>query len=301
MKLIPFLVLAAIPLGVGAVVAASARPSSVGHAAVQQEEARAGPPSPAYALVWADEFDGPALDITKWDYRGLGRRRGAVNVREAVTMDGRGHLVLTTTREGDEFRTGMIGTQGKYEALYGYFECRFRVQAQPGHWAAFWLQSPTYGVPVEDVRRAGAEIDVFEYLVNRGDRLQHAIHWDGYGKEHKSDVHIADVRGLRDGWHTVGLLWTAGEYVFSVDGRETWRTGKGVSQRAEYLILSLEVGPWAGDIRQATLPDSLLVDYVRVYRRREALDEGRSRCRPACSARTVLVQPAIIGSPLFRS
>jgi hypothetical protein len=34
------------------------------------------------------------------------------------------------------------------------------------------------------------------------------------------------------------------------------------------MILSLEVGEWAGDIAEAELPDSLVVDYVRVYQRK---------------------------------
>jgi hypothetical protein len=51
-----------------------------------------------------------------------------------------------------------------------------------------------------------------------------------------------------------------------VDGKETWRTDKGVSHRPEYMILSLEVGEWAGDISKAELPDHLYVDYVRVYK-----------------------------------
>jgi hypothetical protein len=33
----------------------------------------------------------------------------------------------------------------------------------------------------------------------------------------------------------------------------------------QYMILSDEVGPWAGDIGKAKLPDRVLVDYVRVY------------------------------------
>jgi hypothetical protein len=32
------------------------------------------------------------------------------------------------------------------------------------------------------------------------------------------------------------------------------------------MILSLEVGNWAGDISTAELPDHLYVDYVRVYK-----------------------------------
>jgi hypothetical protein len=35
------------------------------------------------------------------------------------------------------------------------------------------------------------------------------------------------------------------------------------------INLSLEVGPWAGDITKAELPDSFYVDYVRVYQKRK--------------------------------
>ena len=41
-------------------------------------------------------------------------------------------------------------------------------------------------------------------------------------------------------------------------------------KRSEYIILSLEVGKWAGDIAKATLPDNLYVDYVRVYQKNTA-------------------------------
>ncbi len=234
----------------------SARPAA--------QQAPSNPP-PGYRLAWHDEFDGTSLDLTKWDYRGLGKRRDAINARETVSLDGDGHLLLATTRVGTEYHTAMIGTEGKFEPRYGYLECRVQLQTQVGHWSAFWLQSPTYGKRVGDLEESGAEIDIFEFLVNRGDRVQHTLHWDGYGSDHKSAERLIDVAHIGEGWHTVGLLWTADEYRFSVDGRETWRTSQGVSRHAEYLILSLEVGPWAGDIAQAKLPDRMRVDYVRVY------------------------------------
>ncbi len=221
-------------------------------------------------LVWSDEFDGAELDTTKWSYRGLGRRKGGVNVKEAVTLDGEGHLAITTSKVGDKYHTGMIGTQGKLERAFGYWECRVKLQTAIGHWSAFWLQSPTLGKPVGDVAKAGTEIDIFEYLRKRGDKIQHTLHWDGYGKDHKSQGKVVNVPGLTKGWHTVGFEWTKSEYVFYVDGKETWRTGKGVSHRPEYIILSCEVGSWAGDIGKATLPDRALFDYVRVYDRRPA-------------------------------
>jgi len=229
-------------------------------------------------LVWHDEFDGKTLDPTKWSYRQLGPRKGGVNVKEAVRLDGRGHLVITTTKAGEKFHTGMIGTQGKFERAFGYFECRVKLQTQVGHWSAFWLQSPSYGKVVGDPRRAGTEIDIFEFLTKRGDRIQHTLHWDGYGKDHKSAARVHEQPGLSKGWHTVGLEWTKDEYVFYVDGKETWRTSKGVSHRPEYIILSLEVGRWAGDVRQAKLPDSASFDYVRVYKKRPR--PARASARP---------------------
>jgi len=223
-------------------------------------------PIEGYELVWSDEFQADALDFKKWDYRGLGPRRDAINVKDTVSLDGKGHLVLTTRRIGDKYHTAMISTQGNFETAFGYFECRIKFQKQIGHWSAFWLQSPTLGQPVGNPNKAGTEIDIFEYLRNRGDKIQHTLHWDGYGESHKSAQNIAEVPNLTQGWHTVGFHWTPTHYVFYVDGKETWRTDQGVSGRPQYMILSLEVGKWAGDISKAELPDNLHVDYVRVYK-----------------------------------
>ena len=112
--------------------------------------------------------------------------------------------------------------------------------------------------------RDGTEIDIYEkpWL---DDRVQHTLHWDGYGKDHKSEGHVAKVPGVMDGWHTFGLWWKPDENIFYVDGKETWRTKKAVSQVPEYIKLSDEIGDWAGDIKKAKLPDQFLVDYVRVY------------------------------------
>ena len=69
-----------------------------------------------------------------------------------------------------------------------------------------------------------------------------------------------------EGFHCYALLWLPDQYVFYVDGKETWRTkAGGVCQVPLYLKLSDEVGSWGGDVRKATLPDKFLVDYVRVY------------------------------------
>ena len=59
------------------------------------------------------------------------------------------------------------------------------------------------------------------------ERVQHTFHWDGYGQDHKSEGKKVSVLGVMEGYHTFGLLWTPEEYVFDVDGHETWRTKAG--------------------------------------------------------------------------
>lgn len=222
-------------------------------------------------LIWADEFDGIALDRSRWVYKSLGPRRDAVNVKESISLDGRGHLVITTSKQGDKWHTGMISTQGKFKQKFGYFECRVKLQTQVGHWSAFWLQSPYMGKKAGNPKQYGAEIDIFEYLVRKKDTIQHALHWDGYGENHKSARCVYTKSGLGRGWHTFGLEWTRDEYVFYVDGKETWWTNKGISHRSQFIILSLEVGDWAGDISSAKLPDRVIFDYVRVYNHRPSV------------------------------
>lgn len=225
------------------------------------------PVGEGYELVWSDAFDGDTLDLAKWGYRNLGPRRDAVNVKETVALDGKGHLVLTTQRSGNAYHTAMIGTQGTFETTFGYFECRVQLQRQVGHWSAFWLQSPSMGDPVGDIASAGTEIDIFEYLRREDDLVHHNLHWDGYGQHHKHAGTDVRVPGLGEGYHTFGLLWTETEYVFYINGQEAWRSTQALSRRDQYIILSLEVGKWAGEIADADLPDHLYVDYVRVYQK----------------------------------
>lgn len=226
-------------------------------------------PVKGYDLVWSDEFNGTALDTKKWNYRNLGPRRDAINVMDTISLDGKGHLVLSTTRFGNKYHTAMIGTQGKFESTFGYFECRAKFQKQIGHWSAFWLQTPTMGEKIGNTAESGTEIDIFEYLSQEGDTIHHTLHWDGYKKNHKSMVKKPHIPGISKGWHTFGLLWTDQKYIFYVDGKKTWQINKAISKRSEYIILSLEVGKWAGDISKAILPDNFYVDYVRVYKKRE--------------------------------
>ena len=150
-------------------------------------------PAPAegkeWKLVWHDEFDGSTLDESKWETPPDGRRRDAWWMREAVSLDGKGHLVIRTFKKGDRYIDGCARTRGKFEHAFGYYVARIKLQKQPGHWSAFWLYNYSEG-NIGNEGRDGSEIDIMEkpWL---DDRVNHAIHWDGYGNEHRSAGKVA--------------------------------------------------------------------------------------------------------------
>jgi len=229
-----------------------------------QHELPPAPDGTEWALVWSDEFDGTAIDESKWEVLGDWERRDGWWMQENTSLDGEGNLVIRIDWDGARFTDGGVQTRGRFEHSFGYYEARCEFHEQPGHWPAFWIMGNTVGT-VGNEGRDGTEIDIMEKAWLE-ERINHALHWDGYGDDHQADSIQVDFPGLNEGWHTFGLHWSETEYVFYIDGVETWRTSSGgVSQVPEYIMITDEIGDWAGDINDAALPDFFRVDYVRVY------------------------------------
>ncbi len=228
-------------------------------------------------LTFGDEFNGPKIDTTTWfvenghqDYWPDTEPWRRNYKKENVYLKD-GSLVIRAAKEKVGYSTGAIvtGVKGQpkpFEQAFGRFEARMRFSTQPGHGGAFWLWNVSQG-NIDGSGRDGSEIDIFERIWTN-DQCDHAIHWDGYGAEHQSAVQWVQGMGLTDGgWHTIRLDWYPDEYIFFIDGKETWRTDAGgVSQVPNFVILSDEIISWGtGPIEDATLPDYTYYDYVRVY------------------------------------
>jgi beta-glucanase (GH16 family)/cytoskeletal protein CcmA (bactofilin family) len=242
----------------------------------------AKPPDGHY-LVWADEFDGGALDLGKWDHRQLGPRGDAVVIENAVSITN-GCLTITTYTSNGLHYNGMIGTDGKFSAWFGYFEAAIDFDTTPGMWSAFWLQSPTvtHSRFFDDPATSGVEIDVCEHRAvdrngtNIAGQVQVNAHWNGYGKEHRELGGDLIGRGLDRGFHTYGLRWTPERYEVSINDVLLWSGEQAISRRSQYLILSSEMNGkstknWAGFPPRegygslATSVTRMKVDYVRYY------------------------------------
>ncbi len=239
-----------------------------------------------YALVWADEFKGTALDTSKWSYSN-GARRDATNTSDAVAVAD-DVLTIRTYTEGGKHYTSFLATwNGNIKATYGYWEARIRFTGQKGMWSAFWLQSDTINNTGNNPAVNGAEIDVVEHRrYNSGgtdirNLVSTNLHWDGYGADHKSVGHDYSTGASVDGqWHKYGVLWTASGYSFFFDDEAAyWTTSSALSKRSEYIILSSEVdnSAWAGPVpsggygaRGASTNPRMEVDWVRVWQPNQA-------------------------------
>ena len=231
---------------------------------IKEEFMPALPEAKEWKLTWSDEFNGTKIDQSKWEILGDWKRRDGYWVKEDAYLDGKGNLILRTKKDADRYTCGAVRTKNKFEHRFGYWVCRCKFPEQPGHWPAFWVHTDSVSKVGED-GRDGTEIDIMEYPW-RDDRITQNLHWDGCGKDHKHAGKESTIPSVSEGFHTFGLHWKPDEYVFYVDGKETWRTSAGgVSQVPQFIKLTEEIGKWGGDITKAGWPDYFVVDYVRVY------------------------------------
>lgn len=95
-------------------------------------------------LVWSEEFDGNALDTSKWNVmdENLGVNNEQQYYRPGNVAVSGGHLVITARNEpfgGQRYTSGRIWTQYKYTKQYGCVQGRMRVPMATGMWPAFWM------------------------------------------------------------------------------------------------------------------------------------------------------------------
>jgi len=168
-----------------------------------------------------------------------------------------------------------------FSQKFGYFECRCILPAGADIWSAFWLMNE--GVYNEDGDgRDGTEIDIFEsdrygkkYLNNA---VSSNLHFDGYDEAHQmmGAKEFLIKNNPYEEFNTYGLEWNENEYIFYINGKETFRTDfGGVSQNEEYLILSVEMRGENGipsDRKNAPGEEArFIVDYVKVYQYKDLI------------------------------
>ena len=238
-----------------------------------------------WKLVFEDEFDGDALDRSRWATRYIygNETLDFLNDEAQRYRDKGNHVIkngvldLVARKTGDGYESGMIRSRQTF--YYGYFEARILLPKGRGVFPAFWL-NPDYDINGRVTWPP--EIDIFEYAMNGKDDRDTMFHSAASGAlrflyvdpafNQKYLSYVAE-RPLNDDWHVFGLLWVPGTYTVYFDGKKIytrefqWVKSDGASAPPAHVLLNLAVGgKWAGryGIDDGFFPQALSVDYVRV-------------------------------------
>jgi beta-glucanase (GH16 family) len=246
---------------------------------------------PGWTLVWSDEFsrpDGSSPDPTKWTYdlggKGWGNHEleSYTNRPENAHIE-KGNLVITAQREtysaadsvARDYTSARLKTQGLFTQTYGRIEARIKIPSSQGMWPAFWMLGediPTVGWP-----KCG-EIDIMENIGKEPDKLHGSLHGPSTTTNTSDLTSIFTLptgQNLADDFHLYAVEWSPDIIRFYIDANlyATFRSsdwpagGKWVFDHRFFIILNLAVGgDWPGSPDASTkFPQSMLVDYVRVY------------------------------------
>jgi beta-glucanase (GH16 family) len=246
----------------------------------------------SWKLVWRDEFNAPngsPVDSTKWITETGGGGWGNneleyYTARPANASQQNGNLVITVQQEKYTGTDGVIRnytsarlkTQGKFSQAYGRFEARIKIPRGQGIWPAFWMLG-------DDVDKAGwpscGEIDIMENVGKEPSLVHGTIHGPGYSGA--KSIGVPDAlpgnQPFADDFHLFAVEWEPNEIRFYVDDQlyvtrtpaELPPGAKWVYDHPFFVLLNVAVGgDWPGNPdTSSTYPQTMLVDYVRVYKR----------------------------------
>lgn len=214
------------------------------------------PPQSDWSLVWSDEFDGNAIDLSKWEHEvncsggGNGEQQCYTAYADnSYVAEGMLNIVAKPADAGSPlpYTSARLRTMNKADWTYGRFEIRAKLPAGQGTWPAIWMLPTDW---VYGGWAASGEIDIMEAvnlktLSDAADaeagELESRVHGTlHYGKawpenvssgtdfKFPADANPADV------FHTYALEWEEGEMRWYVDG-EHYATQRDSGWYSQYM------------------------------------------------------------------
>ncbi|MBQ9874315.1 MAG: family 16 glycosylhydrolase [Thermoguttaceae bacterium] len=248
----------------------------------------------------SDEFNSDSLDSSKWwDFNPAwrGRKPALFSRRNVEVSDGALRLtaslmkpeevdVENAARGYDKYWKAIV--KSKTKGCYGYYEARCK-SMRACVCNAFWLYDPFSDRP--DIKYVegefSEEIDILEYCGKPNDKGFERVYYatihryatpylesivnkkkfktPNYAYKEKMDFDFgAD-------YHTFGLAWTPDALRWYVDGREVFARENDFFRRPLHIMLDCEImSDWFGEPNPEDLPATFSIDYVRVWRLKDA-------------------------------
>ena len=243
---------------------------------------------------FSDEFNKSKLDETKWwDFNPAwhGRKpshfaRSNVKVKKgllrlsAKSLDPKKVSIQDKARGYDKFSTAII--KSKNRSYYGYYEARAK-SMKAAVCNAFWLYDPLDESIKYREGEYSEEIDIFEVFGKANKKENQRAYYAAVHRYQTPYVEsLVNKRKYKlenrytrlevpydfyEDFHVYGLLWTADELVWFLDGKEVFRRKNDFFKRPLHVIFDAEImETWDGLPNVDDLPSTFEVDYVRVWR-----------------------------------
>ncbi|WP_405415195.1 family 16 glycosylhydrolase [Maribacter sp. Asnod1-A12] len=250
-----------------------------------------------YQLVWQDEFNNEGnIDSLKWNFEyGFIRNHEEQYYTDRIenARVDNGLLVLETQKEEFEnenfvsskeknwkknkefasYTAASITTKDIAQWKYGKMVVRAKLPEGRGLWPAIWMLG-------ENWREVGwpecGEIDIMEHVGFSKDSIFGTVHTKSFNHTIGTQVgKSVFIENPYSEFHDYEVQWTPKKVEFILDGNkyhEFENTGNGQLEwpfdQPFHMKLNVAVGgDWGGlqGIDDSIFPNSMLVDYVRIY------------------------------------
>lgn len=239
-------------------------------------------------LIWADEFNGSGSPSEEnWTYDiGHGNNGWGNNEVQYYTDKQKnvrleeGKLVIEALKEGEQWTSARIKTQGKRTFKYVTVKARAKLPKGSGTWPAIWM----LGSDITEVGwPACGEIDIMEHVGKNPGMVHSALHTPSSHGD-TQNVSQRKVPDFDEAFHVYEVEWTPERISFSIDGVEFY-SYEPTEKNARtwpyndrfFIIMNIAMGGnWGSDpqyesdgLKNGIDPDlnkaRMEVDYIRVY------------------------------------
>ncbi len=242
-----------------------------------------------YMLVWSDEFDYSGLpDSSLWLYDTEGNEKGwgnneaqfyTVGLEENARVTD-GILKITALRKeagGKEFTSARLISNADWQ--YGKIEVRAKLPDAVGTWPAIWMMPGGWSFNDGNWPDIG-EIDIMEHVGYDPGVVHTSAHSKDYqwqiGTQKTATIRVPDASTA---FNSYILEWTpeflkafVNDSLFFEYHNEGLGDTKWPYDKPYYLILNVAVGGAWGSVKgidKEAFPQTMEVDYVRVYKKSE--------------------------------
>src|ERR1035437_3878958 len=237
-------------------------------------------------LVWSDEFNDTtgSLNSANWVYEtgfgnwGNNELENYTSRPENVTVANGNLMIIGKAGSylGNNYTSGRLKTLGKQSWQYGKVEARIKIPTGKGIWPAFWM----LGTNINSVSWPYCgEIDIMEHI-NSDSIIYGTMHWYNGGR---SDYGGTKQIPNTNQYHTYSVEWDSTAITWFIDSVQYWKgsiannvNNTNAFHKPFFILLNLAIGgDWSGNPDTSTIfPDTMFVDYVRVYQKSNPLLEN---------------------------